>query len=69
MLIAACLIVAVTVILGVASVVTKTQRKNRMQESVVYLPFYLAGVGIVFGGILCIPTVVCAMDGDWMFAF
>lgn len=69
MLIAACLIVAVTVILGVASVVTKNQRKNWMQESVVYLPFYLAGVGIVCGGIMSIPTVVCAMDGDWMFTF
>lgn len=69
MLIAAYLVVAITAFLGVASIAARQRRKNWIQEDVVYLPFYLAGVGIVCGGILSIPTVVCAMDGDWMFAF
>ena len=69
MLIAASLIATFNVFLGIASFLVKQKRKNWEQENVVYLPFYLAGVGIVCGTILSIPTVVCAIDGDWMFAF
>ena len=69
MLIAASLIASFNVLLGIASFLTRQKRKNWEQENVVYLPFYLAGVGIVCGTILSIPTVACAMDGDWMFAF
>jgi hypothetical protein len=69
MLIAASLIAAFNILLGIASFLTKQKRKNWEQENVVYLPFYIAGVGIVCGTILSIPTVVCAIDGDWMFAF
>lgn len=69
MLIAASLIAAVNILLGIACLVARQQRKSWGQENVVYLPFYLAGVGIVCGTILSIPTVACAMDGNWMFAF
>ena len=69
MLITASLTASFNVLLGIASFLARQKRKNWDQEKVVYLPFYLAGVGIVCGTILSIPTVVCAMDGDWMFAF
>ena len=69
MLVAASLIVVVNILLGIASLVEKKKRKVWMKERVVYLPFYLAGVGIVCGTIMSIPTVACAVDGDWMFAF
>ena len=69
MMIAAYLVVAITAFLSISSIAARQRRKNWMKEDVVYLPFYLACVGIVCGGILSIPAVVCAMDGDWMFAF
>lgn len=69
MLIAAYLVVAITAFLVVASIVARQRREKRMQEDVVYLPFYLAGVGSVCGGVMSIPTVVCAMGGDWAYAF
>jgi hypothetical protein len=69
MLIAASLIAAFNVFLGIACFLIKQKRKNWEQENIVYLPFYLAGVGVVCGTILSIPTVACAIDGDWMFAF
>lgn len=69
MLIAAILIAAVNILFGIASLLARQQRKEWAQENLVYLPFYLAGVGIICGIILSIPTVVCAIDGDWMFAF
>ena len=61
MLVAASLIAAFNILLGIASFLTKQKRKNWEQENVVYLPFYIAGVGIVCGTILSIPTVVCGI--------
>ena len=69
MLIVAFLIVAITIFLSISSLIVRPTRKNWPKEKVVYLPFYLACVGMVCGTILSIPTVLCAMDADWMFAF
>ena len=69
MLIVAYLIVAITIFLSISSLIARPKRKNWPKEKVVYLPFYLACVGMVCGTILSIPTVLCAMDAEWMFAF
>lgn len=69
MLMAACLIVILHIFLAIRCFLAKAQRRNWDREKVVYLPFYLAAVGLVCGTILSIPTVVCAADRNWGFAF
>jgi hypothetical protein len=69
MLIAASLIAAVNVLLGIVSLVTRQKRKCWEQENAVYLPFFLAAFGFACGTFLSIPTVICAMDGGGIFAF
>ena len=69
MLVAACLIAALNVFLAIYSLRSRPQRKNWDRKNVVHLPFYLAGVGMACGTILSVPTVVCATDQNWMFAF
>lgn len=69
MQVGAYLIAAVNAVLAVLCLMERPRRKNWIHRNVVYLPFYLAAVGIVCGSILSIPTIACAMDGDWMFAF
>ena len=69
MLVAACLVVVLHIFLAVRCFLAKAQRRNWDREKVVYLPFYLAGVGIVCGTILGVPTMACAADQDWLFAF
>lgn len=67
MLIAACFIAIFTAVLGVASIIAKRNRKEWIKGRVVYLPFWLALFGMICGGILSIPTVLCAIDRDWLF--
>lgn len=69
MIIIACLIAAFSVILGITCIITRGKRKDWDKRKIVHLPFWLALVGIICGGILSIPTVVCALDNDWMFLF
>lgn len=69
MLIAAFFVVVIHVALIFACLRERPLRKNWIHENVVYLPFFLAGVGMVCGTAMGIPTVVCAIDKDWMFAF
>ena len=69
MIIAALGVAIFTGILCIFSIWTRTKRKTWEGEKVVHLPFYLAVIGMVCGGILCVPTIVCALDGEWMFAF
>ena len=68
MLIAAWVLAAAHGVLSVAGLFAAVRRKNRTGENVVWLPFYVVAIVMVCGTILSIPTVVCAMDGDWMFA-
>lgn len=69
MLIAACLVAAIHIVLSISSLLARPKRKTWIYKKVVYLPFYLAGVGIICGTILSIPTVACAMDMTWGFPF
>ena len=69
MLIVASLIVMLNIFLSVVGLVSRHQRTDWEKKQIVYLPFYLAGIGIVCGIVFCVPTVACAMDGEWMFAF
>ena len=69
MFLSAFFIVAIHLLLTIACLIAKPRRKHWSREKVVYLPFYLALAGMVCGTVLGIPTVVCAMDHDWMFAF
>lgn len=66
---AALIIVLLHIVFSMVSLRARPKRKNWIQKNVVYLPFYLACVGMVCGTILSIPTVACAADQDWMFAF
>ena len=68
MLIAAWVLAAAHGVLSVAGLFTAVRRKNQTGENVVWLPFFVVAIVMVCGTILSIPTVVCAMDGDWMFA-
>ena len=69
MLIVASLIVMLNIFLSVVGLVSRHQRTDWEKKQIVYLPFYLAWIGIVCGTVFCVPTVACAMDGEWMFAF
>ncbi len=69
MIIAACFIAVLSITLSVSCITARKTRKGWEKERVVYLPFYLAVVGMICGGILCVPTVVCALYKNWMFLF
>lgn len=64
MLTMAGMIAVATVFLSIWCVFIRIRRKSL--ERIVHLPFFLAVVGMVCGGILSIPAVVCAMEGDRM---
>jgi len=68
-LVAACLVTAVHVILSLICLITAVRRKKWVGENVVYLPFFMIAIVMACAGVLSVPTVVCALDGDWMFAF
>lgn len=69
MSIAASVIVAFSIALSISCIAAWGRRKGWEKERVVHLPFYLALVGMICGGILCIPTVLCALDKNWTFLF
>ncbi len=69
MIIAACLIAAFSAVLSVSCIIAREKRKDWDKKKAVHLPFFLAVVGMICGGILCIPTVICALDKNWMFLF
>jgi len=68
MLTVACVLAALHVILSIACLLAAVRRKNWVNEHVVWLSFSMVAIMMVCGTILSVPTVVCAMDGDWMFA-
>lgn len=68
MRIASILIVAFHAFLSIAGLTARQKRRTWARENVVFLPFFLSGVGIVCGTIFSIPTMVCAMDRKWIFA-
>lgn len=68
MLFVACAAAAVHVLLCVACLIAAARRKNWVNENVVHLPFFMVAIVMVCATILTVPTVVCAVDGDWMFA-
>lgn len=68
MIFAAYAVLGLTLLLCFVCVVAFLKRRNWENENVVHLPFLLAVIGMACGGILSIPMVVCAWDGDWMFA-
>lgn len=69
MTIAAYLIAALTAGLSLACVKAARKRRDWAGKKVVHLPFFLAVVGMVCGGILCIPMLLCARDGERMSVF
>lgn len=69
MFVTACLVAAVHAALSIVCLIAAVRRKNWVNENVVYLPFFMVAIAMACATVLSIPTVVCAMDGDWMFAF
>ena len=69
MTIAAYIIAAFTAVLSIICIINWAKRKNWEHKKVVRLPFWLAVVGMLCGGILSIPTVVCSLENDWIFLF
>lgn len=69
MIIAASIVAALTFVLCFVCIVARQRRKDWEKEKIVHLPFFLAAVGMICGGILSVPTVVCAFDGEWMSVF
>jgi hypothetical protein len=56
-----------SVILSVASIVSRKKRKEWHRENVVCLPFYMAVLGCLGSVGLSVPMIACAMDGEWLF--
>lgn len=69
MLIVSLAVAALTMVLAVRCVLERNNRKDWVRKKIVHLPFFLAGIGMGCGGIFCLPTIVCARDGEWMFLF
>lgn len=69
MTIVAYIIAAFTAFLWFACMIARHKRKDWVNKKVVYLPFFIAAVGMICGGIISIPMVLCAQDGNWMSAF
>lgn len=59
-------VTAVHVMLAICCILERKKRKDWIRKKIVYLPFSLAGMGMFFGSIFCLLTIVCAQGGDWV---
>lgn len=62
MLIVSLAVAALTMVLAVRCVLERKNRKDWVRKKIVHLPFFLAGIGMVCGGIF-LPAYHCLRPG------